>query len=155
MTDQTIWSKANSVIVFYSYKDQVEFERFRKSFDSIIKKNALMNSYFVVFVDVNVSKSILPINSYFIYLSKKDINLFGKLKNKADANKIEKKFDLMLVYGEINDKFLRIIRKTKAGRRVGGNTTDKISLDIKLHSNSEGIEQITNFTREILEKIKV
>ena len=154
MNQPTLWTKANSVIVYYTYKDNDEFERFRNSFDAIIKKNALMNSYFVVFVDDETTKARLPINSYFIYLHKKDFNFFNRIKNKADKNRLETNVDLLLVYGDIDRKYHRLVNKTKANTRVVSKTHEKIDYDIKLNASKDGIEQIANFTREILEKIQ-
>jgi len=154
MADAVIGSNGEKVIVFYTFKDSKEFANFKEGTKKLISGSILLSSVFIVFVDEEAQKLELPDSARFNYLAKKDFNLLGKVKDKALKEKLKANYDVLLVFDHIDDKYVKLINKTKASKRIVSSMTEGINFDIRLTSSSIRIEQIASFAKETLEKIQ-
>lgn len=154
MADAVIGSNGEKVIVFYSFKDSKEFANFKEGTKKLISGSILLSSVFIVFVDEEAQKLELPDSARFNYLAKKDFNLLGQVKDKALKEKLKANYDVLLVFDQIDDKYVKLINKTKASKRIVSSMTEGINFDIRLTSSSIRIEQIASFAKETLEKIQ-
>ncbi|MCT4561732.1 MAG: hypothetical protein N4A41_10180 [Crocinitomicaceae bacterium] len=91
-------------------------------------------------------------DSYFF--SQKDLNLFGGLKNDVLKNVLAQKRDLMIVYGEVSKAFHKVLLQIPVQKRMGMNSDANLNFHVKLRTNHQEVQQMTNFANEILEKIK-
>ena len=154
MADAVIGSNGKKVIVFYTFKDSKEFANFKEGTKKLISGSILLSSVFIVFVDEEAQKLELPDSARFNYLAKKDFNLLGQVKDKALKEKLKANYDVLLVFDHIDDKYVKLINKTKASKRIVSSMTEGINFDIRLTSSSIRIEQIASFAKETLEKIQ-
>ena len=154
MADTVIGSNGEKVIVFYTFKDSKEFANFKEGTKKLISGSILLSSVFIVFVDEEAQKLELPDSARFNYLAKKDFNLLGQVKDKALKEKLKANYDVLLVFDQIDDKYVKLINKTKASKRIVSSMTEGINFDIRLTSSSIRIEQIASFAKETLEKIQ-
>lgn len=154
MADAVIGSNGEKVIVFYSFKDSKEFANFKEGTKKLISGSILLSSVFIVFVDEEAQKLELPDSARFNYLAKKDFNLLGQVKDKALKEKLKANYDVLLVFDQIDDKYVKLINKTKASKRIVSSMSEGINFDIRLTSSSIRIEQIASFAKETLEKIQ-
>ncbi|MDC1186378.1 hypothetical protein N8079_00960 [Crocinitomicaceae bacterium] len=154
MADAVIGSNGEKVIVFYTFKDSKEFANFKEGTKKLISGSILLSSVFIVFVDEEAQKLELPDSARFNYLAKKDFNLLGQVKDKALKEKLKANYDVLLVFDHIDDKYVKLINKTKASKRIVSSMTEGINFDIRLTSSSIRIEQIASFAKETLEKIQ-
>lgn len=154
MADAVIGSNGEKVIVFYTFKDSKEFANFKEGTKKLISGSILLSSVFIVFVDEEAQKLELPDSARFNYLAKKDFNLLGQVKDKALKEKLKANYDVLLVFDQIDDKYVKLINKTKASKRIVSSMSEGINFDIRLTSSSIRIEQIASFAKETLEKIQ-
>lgn len=154
MLKDTIGSSGEKIVVFYTYKDSREFDKFERATETLINPSVLQTTLFIVFTD-DVTNPTVPENSRFIMLSRTDFGRFGKLKNKEVSELLRQKFDVLLVFDEVSPKMVKLINKVSARQRIVDSRTPEILFDIRLNSNSVKIEQIINFAKETLEKISI
>lgn len=154
MVSGTIGNNGEKIIVFYTFKDLREFTSFKSSTESLINGSVLQSALFVIFVEQEAQKEQLPDISRFKYICKKDFNLLGQLKDKELRQVLKSSFDVLLVFDEIENRYIKMINKTIAKQRIVSSRTESINFDIRLNSNSVKIEQIASFAKETLEKIQ-
>jgi hypothetical protein len=152
--NNSIWSGARNMLVFYLLTDIDEFHQFRKSIEESTNSPRLNKSLFVVVVENNEQKSILPNKPYFLYLTKTDFNFFGRLKNKDTKERFNSEFDLMLVYGALKPYFVKLANKSKVKKRVAISDIEGLDYDIRLAPMSNRFNQIALYTKEVLGKIQ-
>jgi hypothetical protein len=154
MANAVIGSNGEKVIVFYTFRDSEEFANFTEGTKKLISGSILQSSVFIVFVEEEAQKSKLPYSARFNYIAKKDFNLLGQVKDKVLKEKLKTDYDVLLVFDHIDDKYVKLINKTKASKRIVSSLTEGINFDIRLNSSSIRIEQIASFAKETLEKIQ-
>lgn len=151
--NSTIWQGAENMIIFYLLHSVDEFNLFRKSIAESTNSPRLKKSLIVVIVESQEQKSILPETPYFIYLTKSDFNWLGKLKSQEARDRFNVKYDLLLVYGNLKPNFVKLANKTKVEKRVTITEVENLQYDIKLQPESNQINQIASYTKEILGRI--
>ncbi|CAN0012904.1 unnamed protein product [Chrysoparadoxa australica] len=152
--NSNIWQSAENMIVFYLLHSVDEFNLFRKSIAESASSPRLKKSLIVVIVENQEQKSILPNQPYFIYLTKSDFNWMGKLKNQEARQRFQTKYDLLLVYGNLKPNFVKLANKTNVEKRVTITEVENLKYDIKLQPESNQINQIASYTKEILGRIQ-
>jgi hypothetical protein len=154
MNSGTIGENGEKIIMFYTYKDLREFNHFKEATESLINGNVLQSTLSVVFVEDEVQKSQLPDSARFKYICKKDFNFIGQLKDKELRQTLKLSYDILLVFDQIEDRYIKMINKLDVKQRIISSRTEGINFDIRLNSNSIKIEQIANFAKETLERIQ-
>ncbi len=154
MLNGTIGANGEKIIVFYTFKDMREFNNFKEATESIIHGSVLQSTLFVVFVEEEAQKSNLPEGVRFKYISGSDFNFLKQLKDKELRSLLKNHFDILLVFDSIDEKYVKMINKTKATQRIISSLTEGLNFDIRLNSDSIKIEQIASFAKDTLEKIQ-
>jgi len=91
------------------------------------------------------------IKSVTIY-SEKEFNLFGKTKNSNFLKLFEKRYDSILVAGNVPKTGSKFIKKLKVNHIIGINSENDF-LQIKLSTNSVEPSEMLKFVRITLSKI--
>ena len=154
MSGYVLGNKGEKIIVFYDLKDDREFNKFREAMSKMINANVLQSTLFVVFLESDAVKLNLPESTRFRYLAKTDFNIFGQVKDKALRQSLKDKFDVLFVFGGIQENQLKRINKINADKRIVTNSPENLKFDISINANATDIEQIANFAIQTLEKIQ-
>lgn len=154
MNSAVLGSNGEKIIVFYTFKDVREFANFKLSTENLISGSVIQSTLFVVFLEDESQKTQLPDTVRFKYLAKKDYNFLGQLKDKELRELLRSKYDLLLVFGDVEAKNIKLINKVQARKRIISSLTEGLNFDIRLNSSSIKIEQITSFAQEILSRIQ-
>ncbi len=154
MTASKIGANGEKIIVFYTFKDQREFNGFKSATEEMIHGSVLQSSLCIVFLEDETQKNLLPDAIRFKYISKNDFNFFKQLKDKDLRATLKSTFDILLVFDNIEPKYIPLINKVKAHQRIISSLTEGLNFDIRLNANSIKIEQITNFAKETLDRIQ-
>jgi hypothetical protein len=154
MSNTVLGNNNEKVVVFYSFKDVREFNQFKKATDELINSKVLQSTLFVVLMENPSDKLELPESARFKYLSKSDFNFIGLIKDKELRSSLKDTFDTLFVFGNINEKHIKLVNKINAKQRIVTNSTENIKFDISINANATGVEQIANFAKETLEKIQ-
>ena len=104
-------------------------------------------------VPTKKEKMLLREVSSVTYCSEQEVNLLGRLKNENATKLLSEKFDTVTVVGDLSKKMSRLIKKTAPKNAVGINSNVEF-LTINLTSKSSSPEQLLNFVKQTLEKIK-
>lgn len=154
MSNAVLGNHNERIIVFYTFTDGREFNKFKQSMDLIINPKVLHSTVIVVFVENANDKNTLPQAARLNYLSKSDFNFFGQYKDKKFGELMKAKYDQLVVFGAVDEKQVKRINKVTAKTRIVTNSTENLKSDISIKANAISIEQIVNFAKETLEKIQ-
>lgn len=86
------------------------------------------------------------------YVSTKEINFLGKLKNEKAAQVLSLNTDAFFLCGELPDKLNKLWKKINAHWKIGINNKSEICR-INLSTESKKLEQMVNFAEKTLSKI--
>ena len=154
MSNFVLGNRSEKIIVFYTFTDAREFNKFKESLDFTINPKVLHTTVIVVFLENELDKNSLPQIARMNYLSKSDFNFLGQYKDKKFGELMKAKYDQLVVFGAIDKKNIKRINKVTAKTRIVTNSTEKLNSDISIKANATGIEQIINFAKETLLKIQ-
>ncbi len=92
-------------------------------------------------------------NEKIIPVTQKSFSFFRKIKDLNLLKILSKNFDMMLIFGDVDNKMLRIAKKIKTELRIGINNQNDLC-DIILKSNLSNHQSIVTFVVDVLNKIK-
>jgi len=153
MTNNTLWSKANSLLVVLNYVDDDQLKNYRKALDQTLDKSHVKKLTIVVIVPKEVDKTKLLPHFLIYYHSLADFSFWGKLKDVLLIQELEKKFDLLLWFGSKNHKIFEVIKNTNCTRKIAVNCSDLSYFDLEISSDSESPLQLLNYAISTMEKI--
>jgi len=87
-----------------------------------------------------------------VFLSEKEYNLFGGIKNESANKLLAENFDAVVFMGDFSKKIRKSVKKVSPQITVGVNAK-KTETDINLQSKSDKPDHLINFVRETLQKI--
>jgi len=160
MSESTIWSRTQSLLVFYVFSTYEDFQQFRVSLDNVLHESNVKRLKVVVLIK-DVKQNVLK-HSLFSYIAENDIHFFTlELKKKA-KNEFgyqldvvrHSAFDLLICFGKPTTKVLKWLMKIEVKEKIGVNTEGLDLFDLNLNSSSESIQNSVLFVRDTLQKIK-
>lgn len=147
----SLWNGISSV-VFVAAIEKVENPvEFKMKLDEALEGKAGIRKIILV-TDEKLKHEELREVKGITYLSTKDKNFFGQLKNEQFLKDLENSFDSCIVLDEIPEKIEKQIAKLKAHWKIGVNTNFKI-LTINLKSQSKDLLEMVNFAKNTLKQI--
>jgi len=160
MSNSTIWSRTQSLLIFYVFKTDKEFNEFRAALDIVLNESNVRRLKVVVLIK-DLNENILR-HSLFSYISERDIHFFNiELKKKA-KNEFgyqldiarHSAYDLLLSFGEPSPKVLKWLNKIEINKKIGINMDGLKTFNLNLESTSQSVTDCVLFTRDTLQKIK-
>jgi len=150
ITKGSVWDVSKRILLVTDFYNQDQVLKYRdaiKSLDLNINDCELL--FFTNKENNGMTKELASVN----YLSSKDLGFFGKIKNEAFLKLMKRRFDLMIVIGEIDKRFLKKIERFKFEFGVGVNSQISF-ININLKMNSKDPLELVNFTKKTLQKIQ-
>lgn len=146
----SIWKRTNAALVAVNYTSLDDLKKYREAIrDAGLNVN---NCELIAVVSNKKEKEALNHSSLAIFIAPQDINFLGRLKN-ADAQKaLGRKYELLLVVGELSKKLSKAIGRVQADFTAGINCTN-MSLSVNLETEGNSPQHLINFAKETLEKI--
>lgn len=160
MNESTIWSRVQSLLVFYVFTTYEDFQSFRISLDKVLDESNVKRLKVVVLIK-DMKQNVLK-HSLFSYITEKDIHFFTlELKKKAKnefGDQLDvvrhSAFDLMICFGKPTSRVLKWLTKIDVKERIGVNSERLDLFNLNLDSSSESIQNSVLFVRDTLQKIK-
>ena len=160
MNESTIWSRTQSLLVFYVFTTYEDFQSFRISLDKVLDESNVKRLKVVVLIK-DMKQNVLK-HSLFSYITEKDIHFFTlELKKKAKnefGDQLDvvrhSAFDLMICFGKPTSRVLKWLTKIDVKERIGVNSERLDLFNLNLDSSSESIQNSVLFVRDTLQKIK-
>ena len=151
MNNQNSWNGSKTILLIKNFVSLDELTQFRKEI-----VNSGKNIHECVIMGVVESKKeveILARHDSFAFVSEKQFNFFGKLRNQAANTIFQRKFDMVLIIGDLSKRIAR--RTAKVSRKLSvGLNSEKTEHDINLNTNESAPEHLFNFVKQTLEKIE-
>lgn len=147
---QNIWERLQSGIVVVNYESQDELKRYREAIrDAGLNVN---NCLLLAVVDSKKEREALSQSSLAVFISEKDFNILGRLKNPQAQTVLGRKYDMVLYVGNVPGRIRRIVAKTARMIRVGVNAGGNDN-HVNLETAGTSASHLINFVVETLKKI--
>lgn len=154
MKEINSWDATKSLLVIFNYENEEQLKGFRKSLDKILNTSNVNRLIIVVNIGKEVDKKSLPPHFLIYYCSPLDFSFWGKLKDVQLESELKKEFDLLMCFGENNNRIYKIVEGTKIKRRILINSTNK-SCDLLLNTESKEPSEMLDFIINNLQKIAI
>lgn len=146
----SIWERVASGIVVVPYESLDDLKRYREA----IRGTGLNvnNCQILAVVESKKEREVLSQNSVAVFISEKDFNLLGRLKNATALKTLGRKYDLVLFIGDPPKRVRKMVVKTARFIRVGVNSTDPEN-DVNLETTAKSASHLISFVFEMLKKL--
>lgn len=146
----SMWERVASGVVVVPYESLDDLKRYREA----IRETGLNvnNCTILTVVDSKKEREVLSQNSVAVFISEKDFNFLGRLKNPEAAKTLSRKYDLVLFIGDPPKKVRKMVAKTARLIRVGVNSTDPDN-HVNLETTGKSASHLISFVYEMLKKI--
>jgi len=150
--EKNIWLDCRKLLVVFPFKNEANFKEYRTALDKLLNESKVNELRIVVSVPDSVKKEDLQQHKLIQYISSKDFNFFGKLKELDLETTLVQPYDLLLWLEVENDKLFKLFSRVNAKNKIGVNATSD-QFTIQVNCNSENPMEIVNFAKNTLEKI--
>ena len=145
-----LWDRSKKVLFVLPFKGIDSVKEFR---DAIKLCGFNVNDVSIVSIIEDKSKSerLTEISSV-TYLSEKEFNFIGKLKNQEAAKVLSRMYDTTMIFGDVPKRIGKLLNKKNTGIKIGVNSSVNF-LTINLTSEQENAHQLFTFVKNTLQKI--
>lgn len=147
-----IWQDCKRLLIVFPYTDEVVYKDYRKALDVLLNDSNVQDLKLVVVLPDTVKKESLQPHKLIHFLSLKDFNFFGKLKDPTFDSVLAQPYDLMLWLQLENKKVLKLMQNVHAAWKIGVNA-DADLFHVEVDTASDKPAEIVNFAKQTLEKI--
>ncbi|OFZ08446.1 MAG: hypothetical protein A3D92_24140 [Bacteroidetes bacterium RIFCSPHIGHO2_02_FULL_44_7] len=146
----SIWERLESGVVVVPYTSLDDLKSYREAIrDTGLNVN---NCLIIAVVKTKKEREVLSQNSVAVFISEKDFNILGRLKNPEALKTLGRKYDLVLFIGDQPKRVRRMVAKTMRLIRVGVNSTDPDN-HVNLETTGQSPSHLISFVYEMLKKI--
>lgn len=149
---RSIWTDCRRLLIVFPYSDEASYKEYRKALDRMLNDSNVVDLKLVVVLPDSVKKETMPVHKLIHYLSNKDFNLFGKLKDDSFDTVMVQPYDMLLWFEVEHKKLAKLLSGSHAARKVGIGA-DYDFFDLQGTANSDNPQEIVNFAKALLEKI--
>jgi hypothetical protein len=154
MREKNIWNATRSLLVVFNYEDDEQLNGFRKSLDKMLNISNVDRLIIIVNIAKEVDKSTLPPHFLIYYNSPNDYSFWGKLKDVQLESELNRDYDVMIWFGNVDQPIFKEIKSTNCKRRILVNEHNDY-FDLQLKSDSTEPSEMLNFVIKTLEKISI
>jgi hypothetical protein len=149
---KTFWPTVKSLLIVMNYKDDNYMSKFRLSLDKIMNNSNVERLLIVVNIPKDIDKNTLSPHFVIFYLSPKDFNFFGKLKDVQLEAELNSDFNALICFGDLKKRTMKLLKNSDIKKRILVNANDP-GFDLYLNSENQNPEELLSFITKTLEKI--
>jgi hypothetical protein len=150
--DNTIWPDTKRIVVVFSFEDDEQFDLYLDAFDKFRGENNLKAMSVICILPPEVKRETYQQVRKVKFISKKDFNFFGKMKNTDIEYELQQHFDLLAWFGDCTEKrVLSALMQLDCHWKIGFRTTHDF-FNFQLSTQTETPYEMINFAKQILEK---
>ena len=151
MSNQNSWNQSKTILLIKNFDTLDELTQFRKE---IVNSGKNIHECVIMgVVETKKELDTLTRHDSFAFVSEEQFNFFGKLRNEAATTIFKRKFDMVLIIGDLSKRISRRTGKVNRKLSVGMNC-EKTDRDINLSTNETSPAHLINFVKQTLEKIE-
>ncbi|MDX2362798.1 MAG: hypothetical protein QNK23_18455 [Crocinitomicaceae bacterium] len=148
--ENNIWKRSDSALVVVDYTSLDELKKYREAIRNVgINVN---NCSLLAVVPTKKERLIMNQQSLAVFISEKDINLLGQLKNPEAQNILKQKFSLLIMIGDKPKRLSKVLMQLNVDTSIGLNCTIN-EQDVNLKTEVATPSHLINFAKQTLEKI--
>lgn len=153
MSDKSnIWMEIKKLVVVFPYGSEENYKKYRSALDKLLNDSNVKEVKLIVVIPEMLKRETLKPHVLIHFLSPKDMNFMGKIKDEYLKTILSEKYDA-LIWLEVEDKKIeKILSPLRAKWKIGVNTSFDF-FTIQVNSNSNNPSEIVNFAKNTLEKI--
>lgn len=153
MSDKSnIWLGIKKLVVVFPYSSEENYKEYRSALDKLLNDSNVKEVKLIVVIPETLKRETLRPHVLIHFLSPKDMNFMGKIKDEYLKTILSEKYDA-LIWLEVEDKKIaKILSPLRAKLKIGVNTSFDF-FTIQVNSNSNNPSEIVNFAKNTLEKI--
>jgi hypothetical protein len=148
----SIWEQTKSIVVVWSYQDELQMRAFVKAIDHFLQQKKFAHSLIIVNVPKDIDKKTLPPHFLIYYNSAADYSMFGKLKDVQLEAELHKNYDLLIWNGSLDVKIYHALQSTLIKRRLLLNVEGK-NFDLQIDTTQVDTHAQLQYIQQTLERI--
>lgn len=152
MSNLSIWEQTKSIVVVWSYENEVQMRDFVKAIDYFLQHKKFAHTLIVVNVPKEIDKKNLPPHFLIYYNSPSDYSMFGKLKDIQLEAELHKNYDLLIWNGSLDVKIFAPLQTTSIKRRLLLNAEGK-DFDLQINTQQTDAHAQLEYIYNTLERI--
>ena len=152
MSKTSIWEQTKSIVVVWSYQDELQMRAFIKAIDHFLQQKKFAHSLIIVNVPKDIDKKTLPPHFLIYYNSAADYSMFGKLKDVQLEAELHKNYDLLIWNGSLDVKIYHALQSTHIKRRLLLNAEGK-NFDLQIDTTQVDTHAQLQYIQQTLERI--
>lgn len=152
MSKTSIWEQTKSIVVVWSYQDELQMRAFVKAIDHFLQQKKFAHSLIIVNVPKDIDKKTLPPHFLIYYNSAADYSMFGKLKDVQLEAELHKNYDLLIWNGSLDVKIYHALQSTLIKRRLLLNAEGK-NFDLQIDTTQVDTHAQLQYIQQTLERI--
>ena len=152
MSKTSIWEQTKSIVVVWSYQDELQMRAFVKAIDHFLQQKKFAHSLIIVNVPKDIDKKTLPPHFLIYYNSAADYSMFGKLKDVQLEAELHKNYDLLIWNGSLDVKIYHALQSTLIKRRLLLNVEGK-NFDLQIDTTQVDTHAQLQYIQQTLERI--
>lgn len=146
----SLWDKIGTVILVFPMEEVENPMEFKLEMDQVFGKQS--RSEIVLISKHSLKNQQLRELKGVTYVSEKDFNFFGKLKNENLQELLRKPFNSLFLSGTLTKQFEKLFSKSRIQHFIGLNSENKF-IEINLQPKSSIPSEMVNFAKNTLSKI--
>lgn len=151
-SENSIWDSISRLLIIFPYKDEINDKQFRKALDKILNESKVQYLRLIIETPDSVSKDSLKQHNLIKYISSKDFNFLGKLKDDSILEVLNQPYDAMFWFEVDQPRINKLLSGAHATWKIGINTQLDI-FNVQISTDSEDHSEIINFAKNTLLKI--
>lgn len=145
-----LWDRSRKILVVVPFKGIDSVREYRDAI-KLCGFNVNDCTLLSIVEDKKKSERLTEISSV-TYISEKEFNFLGKLKNDDAAKVLGFPYDATIIFGEVPKRIAKLINRKNTGVKIGVNTSVNF-LTINLTSDQTNAHQLFTFVQNTLQKI--
>lgn len=152
--EKNFWLALESVVIVFAYESEANYRNFRQLLDAALNDSKIEKLEIIVSLPSESKKEDLPPHRLIHFISPKDFNLFGKLKNDLLSTVLSKHHDAMIWFMNDDAKLAKSLKNIKVQHRIGVNCSLD-SFDIDLKGREMNPDELISFAKHTLQKLSI
>jgi hypothetical protein len=144
----------NSAVIVFAYENEANYRHFRQLLDSALNDSNIEKLEIIVSLPAEIKKEDLPPHRLIHFISPKDFNLFGKLKNDLLSTVLTKRHDALIWFKNEDAKLAKAMKSITVKHRIGVNCGLE-GFDIDLKGKEMNPDELISFAKHTLQKLSI
>lgn len=152
--EKNFWLAMQSAVIVFAYENEANYRNFRQLLDAALNDSKIEKLEIIVSLPAEIKKEDLPPHRLIHFISPKDFNLFGKLKNDLLSTVLSKQHDTLIWFRNEDAKLAKALKNIRVQHRIGV-SCGLDDFDIDLKGREMNPDELISFAKHTLQKLSI